>query len=47
MVSFIGAGSGSAHYFAPWAVGSPIPRRACLSEYVSRRIPANGDMAFT
>ena len=32
MVSFIGAGSGSAHYFAPWAVGALFrAERACRS----------------
>ena len=32
MVSFIGAGSGSAHYFAPWAVGALFrAERVCRS----------------
>ena len=46
MFAVIRAGGRSAHYFAPWALSATFRCGRCLSEYVSRRIPANGDMAL-
>jgi len=46
MFSLISAGSGSAHYFAPWALSDIFRCERCLSEYVSHCIPAKGNVAF-